>query len=227
MERKVYTLEDWKQRWDDKTTGWQREIPHEFLVKYFDQLKNDWKNVNVFLGLCGKSLDLIWLSERGCTVHGVEIWPQVIKEFFDEYQIQNNEKKIDAKCNRFQNTDKTISLFQCDIFGFNHTLSGCTYDLIWDRASFVAINPHERILYIKTLTDMLAKDGTMLLVTMNYDPESSPGPPHYVLDEDVPKYFGDEFNVKHLETRKVLEEQFRVKGLSDLSESLYLIRRNI
>lgn len=63
---------------------------------------------------------------------------------------------------------------------------------------------------MKTLTNLLAKDGTILLVTMNYDPESSPGeiifhpiyvvpfditifflgPPHYVLDDDVSKHFG-------------------------------------
>ncbi len=44
-------------------------------------------NSPVFVPLCGKSLDLLWLRERGHSVKGVELSPVALESFCMEHGI--------------------------------------------------------------------------------------------------------------------------------------------
>ena len=56
LEMAETTLTDWAQRWVDGRTGWHKTTPNATLQKYFP------KGISrVFVPLCGKTVDLIWL----------------------------------------------------------------------------------------------------------------------------------------------------------------------
>ena len=41
----------------------QRDEVHNFLVKYIDKLTDGKAKTRVFVPLCGKSLDMLWLAD--------------------------------------------------------------------------------------------------------------------------------------------------------------------
>uniref|UniRef100_A0A914VBA6 Thiopurine S-methyltransferase n=1 Tax=Plectus sambesii TaxID=2011161 RepID=A0A914VBA6_9BILA len=76
-------VSDWSQRWDDRKIGFHLSEANSILVKNFEQVKGS----TVFVPLCGKTLDMLWLAQQGCTVIGVEAVGKAIEEFFEENGI--------------------------------------------------------------------------------------------------------------------------------------------
>jgi len=77
---------DWIQRWKDTQIGWHRDQPNSKLIEFIDclQLK---QGDTVFVPLCGKSYDMVYLLEQGFKVVGVELSPLAIEQFFDENNL--------------------------------------------------------------------------------------------------------------------------------------------
>lgn len=66
------TLEFWDQQfWAKNDAPWQLEDPNEALVKHLDKLVVN-QNDRILVPLCGKSVDMKWLYEKGYNVVGVE-----------------------------------------------------------------------------------------------------------------------------------------------------------
>ncbi|MEA2080555.1 MAG: hypothetical protein U9P00_11980 [Pseudomonadota bacterium] len=72
----------WHQRWQDKLIGFhQRDInPH--LITYWSRLQIK-AGERVFVPLCGKSMDMLWLRDR-YSVLGVELSPIAVEELYKE-----------------------------------------------------------------------------------------------------------------------------------------------
>ena len=45
------------------------------------------EGVSILVTMCGKSVDMIWLCERGFSVTGVELTEKAVKEFFEDNSI--------------------------------------------------------------------------------------------------------------------------------------------
>ena len=73
----------WHNRWENNLTGFH-------LNEVNPHLKENWASMNmksgtrIFVPLCGKSLDLIWLAEQGHQVVGVELSSLAIEAFYTE-----------------------------------------------------------------------------------------------------------------------------------------------
>ena len=71
----------WLNRWENNLTGFH-------LDEVNPHLKENWSALNlpagsrVFVPLCGKSLDLIWLAEQGHQVVGIELSHLAAEAFF-------------------------------------------------------------------------------------------------------------------------------------------------
>ena len=63
----VNSLEDWSNKWREGVTGWHLKEVNPLLIKHFDLLTDGRQNVSAFVPLCGKSVDLKWIHERGET----------------------------------------------------------------------------------------------------------------------------------------------------------------
>ena len=81
------TAKYWQKRWSQNEIGWQRDAVHKFLVKYVDELTDYRSNLRVFVPLCGKSLDMLWLADQGHHVVGVDFVKHPIESFFEENNL--------------------------------------------------------------------------------------------------------------------------------------------
>ncbi|HEX7418054.1 MAG TPA: hypothetical protein VF315_08380, partial [Steroidobacteraceae bacterium] len=71
----------WLQRWQLGQTGWHQDAPHWGLVRHWSVLALD-STARVFVPLAGRSLDLLWLAQRGHAVVGCELSPLAVRKFY-------------------------------------------------------------------------------------------------------------------------------------------------
>ena len=88
MEREI-----WLSRWQEDRIGFNLEAPHASLVRYFSDLGLS-QQPRVFVPLCGKTVDMVWLAEQGCTVVGVEFSLKACEDFFAENDLKHHKKKV-------------------------------------------------------------------------------------------------------------------------------------
>ena len=76
-----YDFDGWSSRWDEDRIGFHVARPNPFLLQYWHHL-HEIKPKRCLVPLCGKSLDLVWLSEKVETVIGVELVEKAVLDFF-------------------------------------------------------------------------------------------------------------------------------------------------
>lgn len=208
--------EFWHQRWQAGQIGFHTPQAHWALLAYWPELAHA-VDEPVLVPLCGKSLDMRWLSERGHPVTGVELNPIAVNDFFSEWQ---RDPKTVAE---FQPELKGLEaggvrLWQGDFFAFRPERR---YRAFYDRAALIALPPAMRSSYVSKLRDCLQRGATGLLVTLEYDQDHLDGPPFSVQFEEVAGLSG--FQALPLERRDVLHEssKFRARGITSLHETVY------
>jgi len=77
------TPEFWHQRWQHGETGWHQDEVNLHLQEHWPRLGVR-PGEKVFVPLCGKTLDLLWLAGQGLQVLGVELSPIAVEAFFGE-----------------------------------------------------------------------------------------------------------------------------------------------
>ena len=71
----------WLERWERGETGFHQNEINPYLIR-------DWQNLypthgsKVFVPLCGKTKDMIWLRQQGHLVIGVELSAIAAQDFF-------------------------------------------------------------------------------------------------------------------------------------------------
>ncbi|GFS04796.1 thiopurine S-methyltransferase [Elysia marginata] len=63
----------WAYRYDQGHTAWNMPHANPVLEKYFDKLSPDRKPKKVLVTMCGMSMDMNWLADKGMEVIGVDI----------------------------------------------------------------------------------------------------------------------------------------------------------
>ena len=75
--------EFWQNRWQEKRIGFNQTEVNPLLIKYWSDL-NLPAGSRIFVPLCGKSIDMVWLAAQGYDVVGVELVESAVKEFFND-----------------------------------------------------------------------------------------------------------------------------------------------
>ena len=73
----------WHERWQKKETGFHQPAVNDLLQLYWPRLGLE-AGSEVFVPLCGRSLDMVWLADQGHRVIGAELSQIAIDEFFAE-----------------------------------------------------------------------------------------------------------------------------------------------
>lgn len=218
------TLGEWEDRWKQDKISFHENSVHKMLLQNVDRLVSGRSGLKVFFPLCGKSVDMKWLWEMGHCVVGVEISEIACRQFFEESHMTFTEEDVGTipGAKVFRNSDKTISIYQCDIYSFSSALEG-QMGAIWDRGAFVAINPKDREKYAALILSLMGPDCRYLLDTLLYNPQLYSGPPFFVPDEEVHSLFGGCCDIQVLQEEDVISDRFRGWGLDWITEKLQLI----
>jgi len=214
--------EYWLSRWASNKAGFHQMHVNAHLERWADRLELA-EGDAIFVPLAGKSRDMLWLAERGYRVIGVELSTIAVEAFFVEAKL---DPVIEEHGAFTRYSSGSIGLLRGDFFDLApDDLAGAT--AVYDRASLIAFPPAMRARYARHLASIVPSGTRMLLITVEYPDGEMEGPPFSVPEQEVRHLFGDHFTLDHLDERDVLadNERFRQRGLTRLSEQVYLLRR--
>ncbi|WP_415899426.1 thiopurine S-methyltransferase [Neptuniibacter sp. QD48_11] len=181
----------WHQKWSEGRIGFHQMEINAYLVSYWEKVDLA-VGAKVFVPLCGKSKDMLWLRGRGHDVLGVELNSNACLDFFKENDLvaktEDTELFVSHACEK-------LNLLCGDFFALtSESLSDVKG--VYDRAALVALPMEMRADYASKLIELLPKGVKVLLVTLEFD--SPQGPPFNVSGEEVKNLFGQRFKVERL-----------------------------
>lgn len=208
----------WINAWNEGKTNFHQQKYNEKLLKYFPDL-NPQEGQKVLVPLCGKSIDMIWLHHLKLKVHGVEVYIEAVKSFFTDYGLSPVTETIDKGFINFQHED--ILLSSGDFFKLNNPEA---YDLIYDRASLVALPLEMRKNYADVIKKSLKKGGKCLLITYEYDQSELEGPPFSVDEKEIHALYADQFEIQMVDSQIAIHEKGRLATLANgLKQKVYIL----
>ncbi|CAJ1361964.1 unnamed protein product [Effrenium voratum] len=206
----------------------------------------------VLVPLCGKTLDMVYLSRQGYRVVGVEGVNKAIEEFAQEFGLQvptakgptmhvNFPPELDPQ--KFRGHAVLISagedtrseppppviLVEGDFLelGPEQAQALVPFEAAFDRGSLVAVDPSLRDAYAQALTHLVAPKGRVLLVVAEHDGfKDAKGPPFQVLEADVRRLFGKAFSVELLQKEDAMRENLAARGATRFKEAVYLLTKH-
>jgi thiopurine S-methyltransferase len=213
----------WRERWQSGETAF-----HQAQVN--PDLRSLWPRLNcppsapVFVPLCGKSPDMVWLRAQGHEVIGIELSEVAVAAFFEEQGLQ----PVRESAGPLQRWSAAgYALYVGDFFDLGAGALGAVRG-VYDRAALIALPPALRVRYAQHLSATLAAGCRSLLLTMDYPQEQMAGPPFAVAEAEVRSLFGRDFSVQQLASRDALQEEprFQKRGLTRRDEQAYRLVRN-
>lgn len=210
----------WHQRWERAEISFHKHEIHPHLERFWGRLQLA-AGQRVFVPLCGKSLDMLWLAGEGHPVTGVEISPLAVAAFFEENQLQPR-RFMDGPLEVWEADE--VRILCGDFFALEpRHIADCA--AVYDRASLIALPPAMRADYARQLSTILPAGSLTLLVTMEYDQSKRPGPPFAVTEDEVRRLYEPTAQVDLLYVEDALapDSPWRRQGLTWLEEKVYRI----
>lgn len=207
----------WLSRWASGHTGFHEGRPNRHLVEHVHRLGET--SAHVFVPLCGKAVDLVWLAGCGHQVTGLDVAEQALVALFEDNGLTYERDGPALRGDR-------ITAWTGDFFELTARDDFGPFDAVYDRAAIVAIDPIDRERYVQSLLRNLTPDGTVFLIGFSYDTSKMDGPPYCVDSAEVERLF-HECTIECVADEDVLEAnpKFKTHGLEALRESAYVIRR--
>ena len=212
----------WLNRWRAAQIGFHQMAVDRHLKAYWPLLKLPLGSP-VFVPLCGKSLDLMWLREGGHSVTGVELSPVALESFVMEHGIPSR-RRVLADFDVFE--AEGLKLYRGDFFKLTPTQLGNT-SAVYDRAALISWTPEARQSYVKQLTSLTNPGTQTLLIAVEYPPEQMQGPPFPLTRDTIQNLYAGHYSIEELARHEILELEPRLKarGLTELREVCYRMTR--
>ncbi len=213
----------WHERWQQQQIGFHQEEINPHLEAFWPELRIP-PGALVFVPLCGKSGDMLWLCSQGYRVLGVELSPLAVEAFFAENGLVYTRT---AKPRYILYESAELSIYCGDFFDLvEGDLEGV--QAVFDRASLVALPTEMRHAYATHMKRLLPSGCRTLLVTFEYAQQEMAGPPFSVRENEVRDLYEDDCKVELRHTLDILpqEPRFRSKGLTRLEEKVYFLTFN-
>jgi len=210
----------WLERWERAEIGFHQSEVNPYLLQYWPTLHVA-QGGEVFVPLCGKSLDMLWLRQQGHAVLGVELSPIAVRDFFAE----NGLLPMHASAGQFDLCEADGIRILCGDF-FELTREHLAQvRAVYDRASLVALPREMRGRYARHLAGLLSPGTQVLLVTFDYPQAEMNGPPFAVSVDEVRALYGAYAEVRLLAQVDILEREprFRARGVTRMQENIFLL----
>jgi thiopurine S-methyltransferase len=212
---------DWHERWQNGRIGFHQGEVARSLTQFWPTLDLP-RGSTVFVPLCGKSLDLLWLRDQGHVVVGVELSQIAVESFFMENGIL-------ARRETRQGFDEYLApglrVLCGSLFDLTpKTLEPCS--AIYDRASLIAMPPELQERYVEKLTELSPVGTQTLLITVEYPQHEMSGPPFSVDFLSVGRLYSAHHEVRELSRMDILASDLKLgTRVSRLHEVSYHLTR--
>ncbi len=213
---------NWLEFWANNETNWHSDVVTQELEKYLGLLKLE-SGDTVFVPLCGKSLDMIYMLNRGFSVIGVEVSEIGIKQFF-------HENGLDFTISQVGEFDlysaKNIEIYCGDFFSLT-SKHLCGVKAVFDRKSLIALDRNLRQKYVKHLNDIISLGVRILLITLHYPQHQMSGPPFSVDKSEVESLFSMAFNYQELKPFQDIENGLKLarSGVDYIENAAYCLQK--
>lgn len=210
----------WHERWEKGEIGFHLPKVNPLLTRWWPTLQAS-VGAPVWVPLCGKSLDMIWLAQQGHPVTAVELSRQALQALGSEQGLDlswHQEGAMEVA------ESKSLKLYCGDYFAMGPAQLE-HIALVYDRAALVALPAAMRQRYVAHMREVLPAGWQMLLLTFDYPQEQRAGPPFSVTDQEVQQLFRG-CTIDLLSEEQVIERHpgFREQGLTSMIERAYRIR---
>jgi len=209
-------------KWSKSNTAWHKTDVHPALLKYFSLILEKFpeKQIRVLVPLCGKTKDLTFLANHPAVAEVVGV--EGVQKAYDEFIAEN--RHLNISLSQDENSSyphftkfvgNKITLLKGDFFDLEKTFENESvpkFDLIWDRASIVAIRPELRNQYAQVISKLLQPKALMLFGTVDRregtEDAMKAGPPFSVTYENLNTLYE---SLDIVESCKKLEEHDEIK----------------
>jgi thiopurine S-methyltransferase len=189
-------------QWNADKIGWHESGVNESLLKHggkiipnFDKEETTCGNpVRVFFPLCGKSVDMAFLSKRQAVAEVVGV--DGVRKALEEFGTENPDleiKPVSSQNGRHERLEGTkITLLKGDFFDLDEEATNGRFEAIIDRASLVAIQPTLREDYVQVMSKLIQPGGKILLIVIERrsgTEEDMNGPPFSVPEAEVRRLY--------------------------------------
>lgn len=151
----------WLQLWRNDEIDFHQKSVNQLLQQFWPKLECN-KSSRIFVPLCGKSLDILWLAEQGYRVIGVELSSIAVRDFFQENGLQ----PVKTRTKNFTLWQHgNISIFCGDYFKLSKKDLG-HIDTVYDRAALTALPEDVRKNYVAHIARLISSRSKVFLLTI-------------------------------------------------------------
>ena len=213
----------WQRRWARSEIAFHQLTVNPYLQRYLPKYQPD--PAQIFVPLCGKSLDLLWLIQQGHSVLGVELSEQAVKTFFHEQELKAHVVQKGA-FTQYVGLNGQLELLCGDFFQLTpQDTHRCQF--LYDRAALIALPESMRFDYAKQINRLMPEGSQGLLIGLEYPQTQMDGPPFSVSEPEIRDLFGTSWDVFLSERQDAQDAypRFQAQGLSFLYEPVYCLKK--
>ncbi|MDP3540012.1 MAG: thiopurine S-methyltransferase [Azonexus sp.] len=210
----------WQQSWRDRNTAFHQKLVNPHLVNYWPNLGLTAAD-RIFVPLCGKSLDMLWLARQGHTVIGVELSPLAVRAFFRENRLQASRRPV-GKFTLWENG--RIGILCGDFFQLTAADLG-DISAVFDRASLTALPDEIRGAYLEHLQAILPAACKMLLLTTEEPEDGETQGQAFAVADEIAGLYASAFEIQlsHVESFFEPDPDPAIKTPVRVEEKVYLL----
>ena len=205
----------WHDRWRGGQIGFHQPSVDASLRRFWPSLALPVSS-RVFVPLCGKSLDLMWLCGLGHHVIGVELSDIALQAFCMENGVPAR-RRPSSEFDLY--SAPNLELYRGDLYSMTSAMLGGVA-AVYDRAALISWAPALRVPYVRHMAALTQPGSETLLITLEYPQEQMSGPPFSVDRDEVERLYSSHYAVRELDRRDVLpdESRMRARGVTRMAE---------
>lgn len=205
----------WHAKWEKSEIAFHQDDFNPLLLDHVGALSLAPGN-RVFVPLCGKTRDILWLLQSGYRVVGAELSRLAVEQLFAEMELAPGVTETGV-LTRFSAED--IDIYVGDIFELTAAQLG-QVEAVYDRAALVALPAAMRQRYADHLVAITGR-ARQLLIAYDYDQKLQNGPPFAVGADEVLSLYGQYFQPTRLAS---VEVAGGLRGKCPATEHVWLLR---
>jgi len=205
----------WHAKWEKSEIAFHQDEVNPLLLDHFGALALP-RGSRVFVPLCGKTRDILWLLQSGYRVVGAELSRLAVEQLFAEMELAPDVTQA-GPLTHFAAED--LDIYVGDIFELSGSELG-QVDAVYDRAALVALPEAMRQRYADHLAAITGR-ARQLLIAYDYDQSLQNGPPFAVGADEVRSLYGTHYEPTLLAS---VEVAGGLRGKCPATEHVWLLR---